>query len=261
MTKGGGSGSMRYDTASRSSQSFSVTAWIGFLLSSAAFILLLLSVFGFRLGWWHFTTALQISQWAGYAAIIGFALLLFRLLSGRAHGTRVRHFIPLIIGIIFALPIAGAGLWWNYTEQAYPPINDITTDTADPPVFWDMPNPMDYPGAKTAELQRRAYPDIVPLQLDIAPNSAYQYALQTVKDNGWKIIAADPADGRIEATADSFLFGFTDEVLIRIASSGTGSRVDVRSRSRRGQIDRGVNAKRIRTLLAEFENRANDRRP
>ena len=73
---------------------------------------------------------------------------------------------------------------------ATPPINDISTDTADAPVFWDMPNPTDYPGAKTAALQHAAYPDLAPLKLGLTPEQAFAQALLVAQAKGWTIVAS-----------------------------------------------------------------------
>jgi uncharacterized protein (DUF1499 family) len=119
-----------------------------------------------------------------------------------------------------------------------------------------MPNPTEYPGAETAVLQRAAYPDLAPLILSIAPERAYALAMALAKDNGWEIVADKPDEGRIEAVERSFLYGFRDEIIIRIAASDGGAHVDLRSRSRLGRIDRGVNAKRIRAFLAALKENA-----
>ncbi len=52
----------------------------------------------------------------------------------------------------------------------------------------------------------------------------------------------------IEATDTSRMFRFVDDIAVRIRPDGTGSRVDVRSKSREGKGDLGVNAARIRRL-------------
>jgi uncharacterized protein (DUF1499 family) len=67
----------------------------------------------------------------------------------------------------------------------------------------------------------------------------------------WRIVAADEADGRIEATDRTWWFGFTDDIVVRIRPEGAGSRVDVRSASRVGVGDFGTNAERVRAYLAE----------
>jgi hypothetical protein len=70
---------------------------------------------------------------------------------------------------------------------------------------------------------------------------------------GLELVAADAAQGRIEATATSLLFGFKDDVVVRIASAPDGTKVDIRSKSRVGRHDIGMNAKRIRAFLAKLE--------
>ena len=58
-----------------------------------------------------------------------------------------------------------------------------------------------------------------------------------------------PAEGRLEATETTRWFGFKDDVVVRVSPTSDGSRVDVRSVSRVGQSDLGVNARRIRAFL------------
>jgi uncharacterized protein (DUF1499 family) len=69
---------------------------------------------------------------------------------------------------------------------------------------------------------------------------------------GWEIVAADPAAGRIEATATTLWFGFKDDIVVRVSAAEQGSRIDVRSVSRVGRSDVGTNAKRIREYLAKL---------
>jgi uncharacterized protein (DUF1499 family) len=136
-----------------------------------------------------------------------------------------------------------------------PRIHDITTDTAHPPVFVAvLPlrkglNPLDVVPEVIAQ-QKKAFPDIAPAKLDVPPAQAYERALRAVNALGLEVVAAVPAEGRIEATDTSLLFGFKDDVVVRITADGAGSRVDARSVSRVGRSDFGVNAKRIRKLMA-----------
>ena len=46
--------------------------------------------------------------------------------------------------------------------------------------------------------------------------------------------------------------GFTDDIVLRVTASGSGSRVDVRSASRHWRSDVGVNAARVRAYLARL---------
>jgi uncharacterized protein (DUF1499 family) len=151
--------------------------------------------------------------------------------------------------------------------QSYrlPALNDITTDTADPPRFEAIArlrprdaNPIAYPGAEATQKQRAAYPDVGPLQLDAAPQEAYDTALDLMTKRRWRVVdargpQAGRRDGRIEAVARTTIMGFRDDVVVRVRASSGGSRVDVRSASRYGTHDFGSNAKRVRSLLEEIE--------
>jgi uncharacterized protein (DUF1499 family) len=142
------------------------------------------------------------------------------------------------------------------SARGAPPIHDVATDTEHPPacvaaVALNAPGRTDYEGPALAERQRAAYPDLRPAMLPDAPADAFRRALAVVQWMDWELVATDPAALRIEATDRSFWFGFDDDVVIRIAAEGeTGSRVDVRSLSRVGMGDLGVNARRVRAFLA-----------
>ncbi|OGB28302.1 MAG: hypothetical protein A3I16_07875 [Burkholderiales bacterium RIFCSPLOWO2_02_FULL_66_35] len=225
----------------------------GLLLSLAAIAAVLLAGIGYRQGWWHFLQGLQIAEWAVYAAGLGLVLSLAAAISarpGRQPGRR--GFVSALLGVLLALPVLGMALQWEVATRTTPPINDISTDTEDPPVFWDMPNPTEYPGEKFATLQRAGYPDIAPLLVKQTPDAVYAQALALVNERGWAVVASDVAEGRIEAVATSRLFGFADEVAVRISPAEGGARVDMRSRSRLGKIDRGTNAQRIRAYLGDL---------
>lgn len=140
------------------------------------------------------------------------------------------------------------------------PIHDISTDTDDPPAFIEVAklrapneNPAEYSGAETAAIQKQAYPDIQPLILADPPGFVFETALQVAKDMGWEIVASDAATGHIEATATTPFVGFKDDVVIRIRARGPEAVVDIRSKSRIGRGDMGVNAKRVSEFSANLE--------
>ena len=58
-----------------------------------------------------------------------------------------------------------------------------------------------------------------------------------------------PSPGRIEARQQSRWFRFTDDIVLRVAGDEVGSRIDMRSTSRQGRSDYGVNAARIRAFF------------
>ena len=115
-------------------------------------------------------------------------------------------------------------------------------------------NPPEYLGGDVTAQQRRAYPDIQPLVLQVSAEQAFDRALTAVRDLGWNVVSNDREAGRIEAVDTTFWFGFKDDVVIRVREMNQGSaRIDVRSKSRVGVGDRGTNARRIRTLLDRLQ--------
>jgi uncharacterized protein (DUF1499 family) len=115
---------------------------------------------------------------------------------------------------------------------------------------------MSWCGVRDRSPQRAAYLDVRPLDLPVSADEAFAAALALVEQRGWEVLSADPAESQIEAIARSFLFAFEDEVAIRVTETESGARIDMRSRSRLGQIDRGANARRIEAFLSELETRA-----
>jgi len=192
-------------------------------------------------------------------ALVAAALALIAwLMPGPAIGRRGWAATALVLSLAVAAPP-----WYLYWKlQHLPRIHDISTDTAMPPAFEAVlplrqgaRNSVDY-AASTAAEQRRGYPDIAPLTLALAPDAAFGRALDAARSMGWQIVAAAPPQLRIEATDTTLLFGFQDDVVIRITPQGTGSRVDVRSLSRVGGSDFGANADRVRAYLKDLAARA-----
>lgn len=83
----------------------------------------------------------------------------------------------------------------------------------------------------------------------LPPAQVCPLALAAAQDMGWDVAETNEREGRIEATATTFWFGFKDDVVVRLTPVGAGSRIDVRSVSRVGVSDLGVNAQRIRAYL------------
>jgi uncharacterized protein (DUF1499 family) len=235
-----------------------------FVLALIALTLLALGPIGWRAGWWHFRFAfLNLMPWAAYFGVAALVVSVLTLLFGRA---RIERGGVAIAILAFAIGGLIAYVPWHYDQirQTVPPIHDITTDPDNPPAFVAVvqlreaegPDRVAYEGAKVAKLQRQAYPDIVPLTLALPPAAAFNRALDTAQRMGWTIVTADDAAGRIEASDKSRWFGFTDDIVVRITPSGSGSRIDLRSASRLGRSDFGVNAARIESYLSALRTTA-----
>lgn len=183
--------------------------------------------------------------------------------------------------VALAIPVAlfaalGAA---KATGDSVPPIYDITTNTANPPMYSEQKlamrnsikaNPLlDFQtplgemeqwqtgrfaavGDKTAgELILAGYPDLKTVILPLAPDAAAAMVADVMTDAGFTDVRI--AQGMVEGVAETFLYGFKDDVVARITLAEGGSAVDFRSTSRVGISDLGANARRIAKLQAALQ--------
>ena len=210
--------------------------------------------FGFEI-----EAAFAIFRYGFYVAVAAVALGVATFVPTRP-GDRRRGFVAALLAIAIGSAAAYMPLNWFLRAQQAPELNDVTTDTNNPPPLVatlqlrrGAANPAAYPGAHAAVLQRAAYPDITPVILPEPPAEAFKKVDAAAMAMGWDVVARSPAEGRIEAVAASIWFGFHDDIVIRIRPDGAGSRIDIRSKSRNGDSDLGVNAKRIREFIAKLK--------
>lgn len=193
---------------------------------------------------------------AGVAlSFISLAVSLIGLRQTRVSPGRNYAWTGIILSLLLLTPMA------PHIKAAFsvPPIHDITTDTDNPPLFVDIlplradaPNTAEYGGEAVAAMQKAAYPDIKPLILATPPAEAFARAQKLIGARGWILVSATPGLGRLEATAETRNMRFKDDIVIRITPDDAGSRIDMRSVSRFGQSDLGVNAGRIREFLKDM---------
>jgi uncharacterized protein (DUF1499 family) len=183
----------------------------------------------------------------GLVAIVVTVLCVIRALRGRGFGGG-GAVVASIAALVFVVLAAGG--------RGAPRINDFTTDTTDPPVLKHAatlpPNAgrdLAYPAAFAAQ-QAACCADLAPARLALDPAAAFVVVEGTASAMpSWNITRRDPQAGELEAIATSSLFGFQDDVVIRVRPDPAGgSRVDMRSKSRVGQGDLGANAARIRAF-------------
>lgn len=215
-------------------------------LAVLAVFLLAASGLGVRTGLWPFRLGFGMFAGALVAglAAAGVAAVALAVPRLRAGSPRL-----LVASLVVGLASAAVPLEHVRRVKALPYINDITTDTERPPQFL-QPKPYE---SHFAELQQLGYPGLRPLELALPPAQAFARAQSAARALGWEIVAADPSAGRIEAIATTRWFGFQDDIVVRIAASGAGSRIDVRSKSRAGRSDLGANARRIREFFARVQ--------
>lgn len=175
--------------------------------------------------------------------------------------------VPSLVAVVAGAAILFVPVTTALSGGDVPMIHDITTDLEDPPQFvavvalrGEGTNPIDRTAPDLANLQRGAYPHLQTLTVADDITTVFAAALAEAEASGWDIADAQEPEngepGRIEATDTTLLFGFKDDVVIRIADDGPDrTLVDVRSVSRVGQSDLGANAARIDAFLAGLRQR------
>jgi uncharacterized protein (DUF1499 family) len=234
---------------------------LGPILTTLGVLLLVLSPVGYRLGWFGVPTALlRLIPLALAACVLGLAASLVAI-ARTAPGAGAAAWILPLACVAISIAASVVPVLGIVHARQVPRIHDITTDTAAPPSFVALaaqrsaaPNGLEYGGPAVASEQKRAYPDLATLHSPLAPQALFERAQQAARECGWQLADANRSDGRIEAVDTSLLYGFKDDIVVRIrADPGGGSLVDVRSASRVGRSDLGANAARIRRYLRLLE--------
>jgi uncharacterized protein (DUF1499 family) len=164
---------------------------------------------------------------------------------------RNRAVMATVISALIAVPVIVTILG----SAKYPAINDITTDFDNPPEFvyaqklQHPPNrDLTYNKAKYADKQQAGYGPIGPIKERLDPAAAFARVTEVAQAiPSWKITYSDPKTNTLEAVATSKLWHFQDDIVIQIRPTPDGaSLIEMRSKSRDGVGDFGVNARRIR---------------
>ncbi len=234
--------------------------WIKAILVGAVISLasMLISATGTRIGLWPFFG--PGTMLLGASVVLASAVMFLGLIAYVV--CWVKGWSALRPGVLVSLILSLCVLWpmgsMFMTMTSLPVINDISTDTIDPPKFNKLvairqaanANPLNYDADALVEQQQSAYPWVESLSSAQSPEIMMRSALKAVEELGLDVIDVDPAAGLIEASATSFWFGFTDDLVIRVrAAEAGGSLLDIRSVSRVGRSDFGQNAKRIGAIL------------
>ncbi len=220
---------------------------------------------------------------------IGFGLMVFRLGGLLLMGVLVLAIVGLLMALLVKprqgwqralvaviIPALALGFAASVMSKAkdIPPIHDIATDIQDPPAFSKAvidaraaiaggnpiaPMNVAVPALKgktVGELGKAANPDLAPLALSQSVPDATKLVAEVARAEGLTVTST--GDGVVEAVAETFWFGFKDDVVFRIrpAATGSGSVVDIRSTSRVGMSDLGANGKRIGALSAAIKAKA-----
>jgi uncharacterized protein (DUF1499 family) len=216
---------------------------------------------------WHLSPALfgfLILLFGFFIAVLGIiigviALIVTFLMPSRRPG-RVQAVTGTILALAVALPIFRI----RVTTSQYPPINDITTDTKNPPSFQyaqtlpaNSSRDMSYkPEMASAQEGAPVYHNLQPLKLAGSPDDVYKRVeIIAGEFPGWQVTYRDPVHRTVEGVATSTVFGFKDDFVIQVraAPDNDYSLVEMRSKSRDGKGDLGANYNRIESFFRALQ--------
>lgn len=192
-----------------------------------------------------------LSGLMGVAAIIASAI----------SALRFRAWFPSLVGMLGCLPLIAVTAG-TFDALRYPPINDIATDLSDPPALAHAATFPELAGrnlsfpTENAGIVAEHYPEMKSLRLEEPALRVHQRAraIATSKQFGWTITKEGEDYSGFEAIAETRLFKWKDDVVVRIRPDGEEACVvDLRSRSREGKGDLGANARRIRHFLEALQ--------
>jgi hypothetical protein len=178
-----------------------------------------------------------------------------------------------LAGLIYALPALLVLVGIAAASLIYPRVSDVATDRRSPPELVGYAYRPSV--AATGEGDPAPYPDLRPHFFAQPPAAVYEAARKIVEERGWEIVhdvpptsilpgpaltsaseaagSARPGPASLQAVAPTPVFGFLDDVALRVLPDAGGARVDMRSASRVGRHDLGQNARRIRSFLSDLD--------
>ncbi len=227
------------------------------ILGILGILMPILGALGTRAGLWPFAIGVFSVPGGLLLAVIGLALGIIALLRVRKRGARLvlpAHgaALSLLVGLYLGSIMTSAFI--------VPPIHNVSTDIEDPPKFTaahalrgEGANSLEYDSGRLGPLQRESYPEVQPLVMEISGAEMYELARRALLDMGMELTREDPQAGEIEAVASTFWFEFKDDIVVRLSEAKNGTRMDVRSVSRAGIGDSGVNAERILEVIRRVQ--------
>ena len=230
------------------------------LVTIVTILLLFISVMGFRFEIFSFIfSLLTLTKYAIYTSLIALVLSLiaFGNLIGRSHYSSIlNNLFNIIINIVLVV------YFFNniIALKSNPVINDISTNYDDFIEFKMYKNHnlltdehillQKYGGFNKPNSKITSFHVINKTLAEV-----FDASQNIINEMGLKITYSNLEEGLIEAVDSSFWYGFKDDIIIRIEKLISDEiKVDVRSASRIGKSDFGVNSIRIRGVLKKISS-------
>lgn len=235
------------------------------VLGIGAVLAALVAALGSAMEIWSFRAGLGALRYLFFAAAAGAALGLIGLVMARRRAKlMLANLLTLVVALGFVLYLGNL----VRIAKSVPALHDVTTNLDDVPQFSRLKVRADNlenipdegkpelkalaPEERWKALHRSHYGDLRTLRLAALPAETARRAAALARERGWEVALAQ--GDRVEATHTSTFFRFKDDVVIRVRPAPDGgSLVDMRSISRVGGSDVGMNAKRVRAFLADLQ--------
>jgi hypothetical protein len=241
---------------------------LALLLGIGAVIAALAAAIGSATGMWGFRAGLTALRYLFFAAAAGALLGLVGLVLARRRGKlMLANLVAVVVALGFVLYLGNL----VRIARSVPAIHDVTTNLDDMPQFSRLSVRADNlenipdegrpelkamaPEARWKAIHRAHYGDLRTVRVATPPAETVRRVAALARERGWETALVDDRLGTVEATETSFFFRFKDDVVVRVRSAPSGgSLVDMRSISRVGGSDVGMNAKRVRSFLADLQS-------
>lgn len=248
-------------------------------------IYFMIAALGTKIGLWSWMVGLVSMTFSAGPFLLGIVALvaLVSLILGLIKKPRRKLVIAVgALGILFPGAMF-TGFLSTAGTAADNPIHDVSTDTANPPAFsaetmaareesganplsdYQTPlgeiemfasSPPELAIKSHAQIINDSYASLSPLPLGGANRADAVAAVAAAMGNmGFVDIRSDVDAGRIEGVAETFWYGFKDDVVARVGEQ----EIDFRSVSRVGRSDLGANAQRIAELRSRVAQQIGQR--
>jgi hypothetical protein len=235
-------------------------------LGIGAVLAALVAAIGSATGLWSFRAGLTALRYLFFAAAAGAVLGLIGLVMTRRRAKlMLANLLAIVVALGFVLYLGNL----VRIAKSVPAIHDVTTNLDDVPQFTRLSVRADNletipdegkaelkamaPEARWKAVHRAHYGDLHTAHLPTPPAETVRRVAALARERGWNLALVDDKAGTVEATDTSLFFRFKDDVVVRVRPAPDGgSLVDMRSVSRVGVSDVGVNAKRVRAFMADL---------
>ena len=226
-------------------------------------------LFSWKIGFGTMTAGWGIYLIGAVALVAAIALIAVLIRAPRKGWARA--LVALLIPAAFFFALGSV----KTTADSVPPIHDVSTNLVDPPMYsqatldlrtsleanpindfqtplgqlemWQGERFADVADKTAGDLIADAFPRLQTVRLALPADQAIDRVSSVMTDAGLHDVKV--RGSQIEGVAETFLYGFRDDVVARVRPANGGSEVDFRSTSRVGLSDLGVNAKRVADLI------------